>query len=184
VNEYEAFWNEHLDQFEKFFAKKEERRGGSIMDQKNKRLEFRFERTISASPTEVFDAWLNPRIPGNPWNAAERFLLDPKVDGLFYWTLMGTSHYGRFIGVERPSRIQHTWVSPSTLGQESMVTLTFTNQGEATLMTLVHSDLPDCELARGHEKGWNNFLDVYYEQFGTGSRKPYQWEAAHESVKH
>ena len=52
-----------------------------------KRLEFRFERTIPAPASEVFDAWLDPRVPGNPWNAAERFIVDAKADGLFYWTL-------------------------------------------------------------------------------------------------
>jgi hypothetical protein len=62
-------------------------------------------------------------------------------------------------------------MSPKTLGQESIVTLTFKKQGEDTLMTLVHSDLPDHELARGHEKGWNYFLDIFPGQFGNGSRK-------------
>jgi uncharacterized protein YndB with AHSA1/START domain len=38
-------------------------------------LEFTFERIIPAPPGEVFDGWLNPKIPGNPWNAAEKFLL-------------------------------------------------------------------------------------------------------------
>jgi uncharacterized protein YndB with AHSA1/START domain len=145
----------------------------------NKTVEFKFERTIPASPREVFEGWLNPEIPGNPWNAAEKFLLDPKVDGLFYWTLKGTSHYGRFTEFERPDRIQHTWVSPKTLGEESIVTLTFKKRGEDTLMTLVHSELPDHELARGHEKGWNHFLEVFREQFGNGSGKKYRWEDAH-----
>ena len=145
----------------------------------NKTLEFKFERTIPAPPGELFDAWLNPKIPGNPWNAAEKFVLNPKADGLFYWTLKGTSHYGRFTEVERPARMQHTWVSPNTLGQESLVTLTFENQGEDTLMTLVHSGLPDCEPARGHEKGWNYFLEIFREQFGTGSRETCRWEDAH-----
>jgi uncharacterized protein YndB with AHSA1/START domain len=77
----------------------------------NKSIEIRVERTIPAPPPEVFDAWLNPKIPGNPWNAAERFLLDPKVDGLFYWRLRRKAHYGRFTEIERPGRIQHTWVS-------------------------------------------------------------------------
>jgi uncharacterized protein YndB with AHSA1/START domain len=153
------------------------------MNTSKKALEFKFERTIPAPPGEVFDAWLNPKIPGNPWNAAEKFTLDPKVDGLFYWTLKGTSHYGRFTEVERPGRIQHTWVSPNTWGEESIVTLTFKKQGEDTLMALVHSDLPDHELARGHEKGWNYFLDIFREQFGNGSRKKYRWDDAHPSVK-
>jgi uncharacterized protein YndB with AHSA1/START domain len=148
-----------------------------------KTIEFRFERTIPASPAEVFDAWLNPEIPGNPWNAAEKFILDPKVDGLFYWTLRGTSHYGRFTEVERPGRIQHTWMSPSTLGEESTVMVTFEKQGQDTLMTLVHSDLPDHEVARAHERGWNYFLGIFLEQFGNGSRKQFNWEEAHAPVK-
>jgi hypothetical protein len=57
--------------------------------------------------------------------------------------------------------------------------VTFQKQGEATLMTLVHSDLPDHELARGHERGWNYFLGIFDEQFGNGSRKKFQWEEAH-----
>jgi uncharacterized protein YndB with AHSA1/START domain len=153
------------------------------MKKSAKTLEFKFERTIPAPPREVFDGWLNPKIPGNPWNAAEKFMLDPKVDGLFYWALKGTSHYGRFTEIEGPGRIQHTWVSPNTLGEESIVTLTFEKQGEDTLMTLVHSNLPDHELARGHEKGWTYFLGIFGEQFGNGSGKKYRWDDAHASAK-
>jgi uncharacterized protein YndB with AHSA1/START domain len=149
------------------------------MKKSAKTIEIKVERTILAPLDEVFDAWLNPKIPGNPWNAAEKFVLDPKVDGLFYWLLKGTSHYGRFTRVQRPERIQHTWVSPNTLGQESTVTVTFKKQGEDTLMTLVHSDLPDTDEARGHERGWNYFLGIFREQFGSGSRKEYCWEDAH-----
>jgi uncharacterized protein YndB with AHSA1/START domain len=134
-------------------------------------LEFILERIIPAPLTEVFDGWLDPNIPGNPWNAAEKFILHPKVDGLFFWTLNGTSQYGRFTEVERPARIQHTWVSPKTLGQESIVTLTFKKHGEDTRMTLVHSGIPDTDAGRGHEKGWNYFLDIFPGQFGNGPRK-------------
>ncbi len=153
------------------------------MKNTKKTIEFKFEREISAPPNEVYDAWLDPKVPGNPWNAAERFLLDPKVDGLFYWTLKGNSHYGRFTEIERPGRIQHTWVSPSTLGEESKVTLTFEKQGVNTLMTLVHSDLPDEEVARNHERGWNYFMDIFLDQFAEGTRKEYLWEEAHKAAK-
>ena len=144
-----------------------------------KTIEFRLERTIPASPDEVFDGWLNPKIPGNPWNAAEKFILDAKVDGLFYWALKETAHYGRFTEFERPRRMQHTWVSPNTSGKESRVTLTFKKQGGDTLMTLVHSDLPDTDEARGHERGWNYFLEIFTGQFGNGACKEYRWEDAH-----
>jgi uncharacterized protein YndB with AHSA1/START domain len=153
------------------------------MKNSKKTIEIKVERTILAPLREVFDGWLDPKIPGNPWNAAEKFILDPKVDGLFYWTLKGTSHYGRFTEIERPGRIQHTWVSPNTLGEESTVTVTFKKQGEDTLMTLMHSDLPDTEGGRGHEKGWNYFLDVFREQFGNGLRKKFRWDEAHSPIE-
>lgn len=148
-----------------------------------KTIQVKVERVISAAPAEVFDAWLDPGIPGNPWNAAEKFILDARVDGLFYWNLRGISHYGRFTLMERPHRMDHTWMSPNTLGLESKVTLTLQKQGEATLMTLVHSDLPDTEEAKGHERGWTYFLGILCEQFGNGSRRDYRWEEAHPDGK-
>jgi uncharacterized protein YndB with AHSA1/START domain len=141
------------------------------MNESKKTIEIKVERTIPASLVEVFDAWLNPKIPGNPWNAADKLLLNPEVDGFFYWTFKGTAHYGRFTEMERPGRIQHTWMSRSTLGEESTVTVTFQKKGEDTLMTLVHSDLPDTDGGRSHDKGWNYFLDIFPQQFTDASRK-------------
>jgi uncharacterized protein YndB with AHSA1/START domain len=93
------------------------------MNEPKKNIEVKVERTILASPGEAFDAWLDPKVPGNPWNMAEKLLLNPHVDGFFYWLMRGTAHYGRFTEVERPGRIQHTWMSRSTSGEESTVNL-------------------------------------------------------------
>src|SRR5580658_9487242 len=136
-----------------------------MTDKSVEKIVIKCERIIPASPDEVFDAWLDPKIPGNPWSMADKLLLNPKVDGFFYWNIKGTPHYGRFTEIERPGRIQHTWMSPSTSGQETTVTLTFSKQGDDTLMTLVHSDLPDTNGGRGHEKGWNFFLESFAEPF-------------------
>jgi uncharacterized protein YndB with AHSA1/START domain len=134
-----------------------------------KTLEIRVERTIPAPPHEVFDAWIDPKIPGNPWSMADKLLFNPEVDGFFYWAIKGTPHYGRFTEVKRPGRIQHTWVSPNTLGLETTVTVTFEKSGKDTIMTLVHSGLPDTENGRGHEKGWNYFLGLFSEKFESTS---------------
>jgi uncharacterized protein YndB with AHSA1/START domain len=128
-------------------------------------IEVKVERTISAPLVEVFDAWLDPKTPGTPWNMGDKMLLNPHVDGLFYMKGKSIPHYGRFIAMERPTRLQHTWVSPNTLGEESTVTVTFRKQGEATLMTLIHSGLPDTDAGKAHEKGWNSFLDIFPGQF-------------------
>jgi uncharacterized protein YndB with AHSA1/START domain len=141
------------------------------MSETTKTIEVKVERTIPAPLANVFDAWLDPKVPGNPWNMADKLLLNPQVDGLFYWAIKATSHYGRFTEIERPSRMQHTWVSPNTSGLESIVTVTFDRQGEDTRMTLVHSGLPDTDGGRSHDKGWNYFLDLFPKKFTDASRK-------------
>jgi uncharacterized protein YndB with AHSA1/START domain len=141
------------------------------MNEAKKTIEVKVERIIPAPAVEVFDAWLNPKIPGNPWSMAEKLILKPEVDGFFYWLIQGTAHYGRFTEMVRPDRIQHTWMSRSTLGEESTVTVTFQKNGKDTLMTLVHSDLPDTDGGRGHEKGWNYFLDNFLRRFSNASGK-------------
>lgn len=141
------------------------------MKKSKQTLELKFERTITAPPREVFDGWLNPKVPGNPWNMGEKLILNPKVDGFFYWLVHETPHYGRFTAVDRPGRIQHTWMSPYTLGQESTVTLTFEKKGDDTLMTLVHSGLPNSDEGRAHERGWSQFLDKFPKHFGKTARK-------------
>jgi uncharacterized protein YndB with AHSA1/START domain len=140
------------------------------MSEPKKTIEVRVERTIPAAPGEAFDAWLDPKVPGNPWSMAEKLLFNPEVDGFFYWLVQGTAHYGRFIEVQRPARLQHTWMSRSTSGEESTVTVTFQAKGEDTLMTLLHSGLPDTDGGRGHEKGWSFFLDNFSKQFTRASQ--------------
>jgi uncharacterized protein YndB with AHSA1/START domain len=135
------------------------------MPMKAKKIEFRFEKMLPAQPRAVFDAWLNPNVPGNPWHEADKLILSPKVEGFFYWLIRGTAHYGMFTEVSPPSRIKHTWVSPSTLGEESTVTLTFDKHEDGTRMTLVHSNLPDDQKAKGHEQGWNYFLGLFSGHF-------------------
>jgi uncharacterized protein YndB with AHSA1/START domain len=127
-------------------------------------LQVTVQRIIPAPPDEVFDGWLDPKVPGNPWNFADEFRLDATPGGLFYWRTKDAHHYGRFIKIDSPVSIRHTWVSASTLGAESVVTVTFEQKGGETLLTLVHSGLPDTEQGKGHEKGWNFFLERFSDQ--------------------
>ncbi len=57
-------------------------------------IELAFERTIPASPVQVFDGWLSPKLSGTPWNMAEKLRLDPKIDGLFYRHVKGSRTMG------------------------------------------------------------------------------------------
>lgn len=134
-------------------------------------------RIIPAPPTEVFDGWLSPQCPGTPWSMADKLILDPKVDGLFYFHVVketgeGKPHYGRFTLLDRPSKAQYTWMSPNTRGQESLVTVAFQKKGKNTLLTLRHENLPDDEVGRSHEKGWLSLVGRFADRFGRDRNRP------------
>jgi len=129
-----------------------------------KTVEVKLTRTISAAPGEVFERWLDPTCPGTPWSEADKLILDPKMDGLFFFRSHkkegeGKPHYGRFTVLDPPSKVQYTWMPPNTGGLESLVTVTFQPEGDGTLLTLRHSNLPDDELGHSHRAGWDHFLD-------------------------
>ena len=128
--------------------------------------EVKCERIIPAPPGEVFDAWLDPKIPGTPFHENEKLIINPKVDGLWYWLYKDKPHYGRFVEFRRPDRIRHTWVSQTTLGEETWVTVTFQKNGEGTLMTLVHSGFTNDAMAQAHDKGWNLLIGNFAGIFG------------------
>lgn len=138
---------------------------------KSNKLELKFERIIPTSPSEAFAGWLNPKIPGTPWNESDKLILNPKVDGFFYWLTQATPHYGRFTKIKKSSLIQHTWMSPYTEGLESTVTVSFKKKGADTLMTLVHSGLPDSEKGKAHNDGWTYFLNLFPKSFGKAKKK-------------
>lgn len=136
------------------------------MSKSGKTIEVKVERTIEAPAARVFAAWLNPKIPGTPWNEGNKLILQPKVNGLFYWLVNKTPHYGRFTELKRGSRIRHTWMSPYTEGQESTVTVNFKAKGRETVMTLVHTGLPANANGRAHIEGWHYFMDKFPKHFG------------------
>src|SRR3984893_6946624 len=147
------------------------------MKPETKTIELELTRTIPASPIEVFDGWLDPKCPGTPWNEAHTLDLDPKGDGLYYWLFINEAgeqkpHYGRFTILDRPSKVQYTWMSLHTRGLESLVTVTFQKKDEDTLLTLRHENLPDDEFGRGHDTGWGHLLSRFAEGFPCNRDRP------------
>lgn len=136
---------------------------------KIKTTELTVTRLMPAKPELVYDVWLNPKSPGSPWFGVAKAIVHPAVDGLFYHLVQfeghDWAHYGRFVTLERPHTIRHTWVSEATRGLESLVTLSLKAQGEQTLVTLHHANIPDDEMGRRHEEGWGYVLGMLAEQF-------------------
>ena len=133
-------------------------------------------RTIPAQADEVFDVWIDPKSPGGPWFGAERIILNPVVDGLFYHAVKYEgrtwAHYGRFLQIDRPRRVEHTWVSEATKGLESVVSVTFEPRGEQTEITLRHSGVPDDEIGRQHREGWTWILSALADRFVSHASAP------------
>jgi uncharacterized protein YndB with AHSA1/START domain len=133
-------------------------------------------RTIPASAEKVFDVWMDPKSPGGPWFGAERVILNPVVDGLFYHAVKHEGriwpHYGRFLQINRPRQIEHTWMSEATKGVESIVAVTFEARGNQTEVTLRHAGVPDDELGRQHKDGWTWIMSMLTESITSRQSAP------------
>jgi uncharacterized protein YndB with AHSA1/START domain len=135
-------------------------------------IELDFARNIPAKPTEVYDAWLDPEIPGSPWEGGDKLIFNPMVDGLFYrlqvkWGIE-LPHYGCFTTLDRPRKICNTWMSRHTRGLETIVTVSFAPRESGTLQELNHANIPDDELGLRHKPGWEHYLGVLANCFGSG----------------
>lgn len=132
-----------------------------------KTMDITVSRTISAPPEKIFDVWIDPKSPGGPWFGADRVILNPVVDGLYYfavtWQGRIWAHYGRFLQVDRPHRVEFTWMSEATKGLESVVNVTMEPRGDQTEVILRHSGVPDDELGRQHKGGWTQILSALDE---------------------
>jgi uncharacterized protein YndB with AHSA1/START domain len=146
------------------------------MNAKIKTAELNFSRTIDASPAEVFDAWIDSTGPVSPWSGVTKAIVNPpRVDGLFYSMYLyegnEIAHYGRFVTLEKPRRIQYTWVSRATQGLESLVTLNLEAQGGKTVVQVNHTNLPDDEGGRLHQQAWGYVLARMSTHFGKSENK-------------
>lgn len=133
---------------------------------RTKTLTVDVKRVIAASPTRVFEAWLDPKQPCNPWSYGKTAPFQSKVGGVFC-ILMGSAgaHFGRILKLAKGRQLQYTWMSRYTRGMESTVTLRFKKHAAGTLVTLRHSGLPNDEGGRGHAGGWGQFLGMLEGHF-------------------
>lgn len=74
ISRYERLWNARLDRLEEFFAAKNEIN--------MKLIDITVTRVIPAPAEDVFDVWIDPKSPGEPWFGIERTILQPVIDGL------------------------------------------------------------------------------------------------------
>jgi uncharacterized protein YndB with AHSA1/START domain len=136
------------------------------MTRSAKTLTVNLKRVIAGPPGEVFDAWMDPKKACNPWSYGKTLGLERKPATVFC-VIMGSAgaHFGRILKLATGRRLQHTWMSRSTSGLESTVTLNFKKHADGTLVSLRHTGLPNDAGGRGHEDGWGHFLGMLESHF-------------------
>lgn len=145
------------------------------MSQDIKTTQLHLTRYINASPEQVFEAWLDHRNPGSPWHGVVKAIVEPpKVDSLFYsmYQLEGreVAHYGRFLVLDKPHKIQHSWVSEATGGLESLVTLLLEPGQGKTRVDVHHENVPDDDAGRHHINAWKYVLSKMATRFDTDGK--------------
>lgn len=122
---------------------------------------------LPASPEEVFDAWLDAEgmrawmCPG-PVTHSE-VALEPRVGGRFriVMTAPGAEfvNTGEFRVLERPARLQFTWVSSRWAYEETLVTVDLHRREAHCELVLTHQRFPAGHSAEQLEKGWMQMLE-------------------------
>lgn len=117
------------------------------------------EALVEASPETIFPFFTDPEKMVR-WKGTQAEL-DPRPGGVFSVDVTHQAHArGEYVAIDPPRRIVFTWgwdgddvVPPGS----STVEITLEPQGDATLVRLVHTDLPE-DKRDLHREGWEHFM--------------------------
>ncbi len=135
-------------------------------------------RTLQASCEEVFDAWLDAEgmplwmCPG-PVTASE-VDLDPRVGGRFQIVMLAPHerfvNTGEFLVLDRPSRLQFTWISSRWDHQETLVTIELRPRDGHCELLLTHERFPEAHSSTQLTAGWTLILEKLQLHLESGPR--------------
>ena len=116
---------------------------------------------IDASPETVFEFFTDPVLMVR-WKGANA-TLDPRPGGVYRVEMNEQAvAVGEYVELDPPNRIVFTWgwegESASMPPGSSTVEVTFTRDGNGTIVRLVHRDLPTHESAEAHGHGWDEYM--------------------------
>jgi uncharacterized protein YndB with AHSA1/START domain len=121
---------------------------------------------IDAPREVVFGAWLDAEgmrhwLSPSGFDPAE-VTLDPRPGGrLFVAMRHGKGrweNHGEYVEIDAPRRLSFTWISASTEGRTTRVTVELEPDGAATDLVLTHADLGSPAMATNHALGWREIL--------------------------
>jgi uncharacterized protein YndB with AHSA1/START domain len=72
-------------------------------------------------------------------------------------------HTGKYLAVERPSKLSFTWNTKGVDVAETLVTVELKDRGGKTELTLTHERFPSAELLARYKGGWSRIADLLAE---------------------
>ncbi len=132
-------------------------------------------RVFDAPRELVFQAWTDPRQAVKWWGPrkypAIHLEMDLRPGGAWRGCLRSTEngqelwHKGIFREVTPPERLVFTfaWEEEGERGLETLVTVSFAEQGDGTRMTFRHAPFQSIAERDGHNGGWNSTFDRFDE---------------------
>ena len=133
-------------------------------------------KVIRAKRERVFEAWTKPElmqqwlVPPEDWTAEAK--ADPRIGGKYEVVMIvGNSadvcvpgytpgqrlmHQGEYLEIKPPEKIVFSW--NTHLVQNTRVTIELKDLGDSTEVWLTHELLPNEEMVKAHEGGWNGCM--------------------------
>ena len=131
-------------------------------------------RTIQAPRQKVFDAWTQAEHIKNWWRcdpswSTEIAEIDFRVGGSYRFGMRDPAKdhphvcVGQFKEIDVPNKLVYTWAweEPTEHPGESLVTIEFVDQGDATELLITHEGFAESSHTEAHQQGWNACLGVF-----------------------
>lgn len=136
------------------------------------RHELTITRLFDAPCDLVFKVWTTPEHIPNWWGPRGYTTLSCNVDLRVGGSWRVTSRHddgsttaetGTFLDVEKPSRLVMTHAWENQTAAETIVTITFAEEGSKTRMTFHQASFASIDTRDGHVGGWNESFDMLAE---------------------
>jgi uncharacterized protein YndB with AHSA1/START domain len=129
------------------------------------------ERTLSASPKQVFEAFTNPASLAKWWGMKDSCIIhcetDVKVGGKWRIGMRSSEGqeswvHGFYREIVPSSQLVFTWIweSPNSSTPAMLVTITFVGEDRQTNIRIIHEMLMTEKSRLMHARGWNDSLDA------------------------
>ena len=125
-----------------------------------------------AAPPEVVFPYFTDAALAVKW-IADAAYLDARPGGALAIDVRGNPARGEYVVVDPPRRVVFTWGIEDRADfppGSSTVEVVLRADGDETVVTLTHQDLPTEDHRRSHREGWGEFLGLLAEQVGSTLR--------------